>query len=143
MLLSQANGLRSERRPLDTEPWVKLHETVKAGTKSVLIPYAEALARKLPLSHFRVTRDFPQVLSLIKAHALLHSCRRDKGKGGEVIASVEDYRAIYDLIAGLLSQGLEAAVSDQILEVVEAVKKLQDVDQPIYPWEEPSEGTVS
>ena len=131
VLVSQATGSRSERRPLDIEPWVKLHAAVSAGNMSVEIPYAEALADKLPLSHFRVVRDFPQILSLIKAHALVHSCTRNRGEAGEVIATVPDYRAVYDLIAGPLSEGLEAAVPEQIRVVVEAVKALQETDQPV------------
>jgi hypothetical protein len=134
-LVSQALGSRVERRPLDVEPWCALHAMVSTGNKSVDIPYAEALAHRLPLSHFRVMRDFPQVLSLIKAHALMHQCTRDRGKDGEVIATVDDYRAVYDLVAGPLSQGLEAAVPDQIRVIVEAVKALLETDQPIAAWD--------
>lgn len=91
---------------------------------SVAIPFAEQLAHKLPLSHFRVQRDFPQVLSLIRAHALMHSCTRERDLDGRLIATIADYTAIYELIAEPLAQGLERAVPNAIRTVVEAVKKL-------------------
>jgi hypothetical protein len=137
-LLSQANGSKSERPPIDLTPWHALHEMVRDGIKLVDIPYAEELAQKLPLSHFRVMRDFPQVLSLIKAHALLHQDQRPKGENGEVIAILDDYRAVFDLVAEPLSQGLEAAVPEQIRTVVEAVDALQNEDQLEAPWGQPS-----
>jgi hypothetical protein len=134
-LINQALGLQTEKRPLDTEPWFDLHTMVGEGNLSVDIPYAEALANKLPLSHFRVMRDFPQVLSLIRAHALMHQCTRDRGVGGEVIATLDDYRAVYDLIAEPLAHGLEEAVPAQVRAVVEAVKKLQPELKSLAAWD--------
>ncbi|CAN5272222.1 hypothetical protein BH10PSE9_BH10PSE9_00590 [soil metagenome] len=134
-LVSQALGLKSIRRPLDTEPWYSLHDFVGSGNVSVDIPYAEVLANKLPLSHFKVMRDFPHVLSLIQAHALMHQCGRHQGEAGHVVATLEDYRAVYDLVASPLAQGLEAAVSEQVRGVVEAVRALLKTEQPIPLWE--------
>ena len=135
-LIGQATGFRSERRALDTEPWYALHEFVGRGSLSVDIPYARSLAEKLPLSHFRVQRDFPQVLSLIRAHALMHQFTRDRADGGKVVvANLDDYRAIHDLIADPLAQGLEEAVPKHIRALVEEVKKLQGSTQPTASWD--------
>ena len=124
-LVKQALGLQTEQQPLHTEPWFALHKMVGEGNLVVDIPYAGTLAKKLPLSHFRVMRDFPQVLSLIRAHALMHQCTRGRGDAGQVIATIADYKAVYDLIAEPLAQGLEEAVPDQIRVIVNKVKDLQ------------------
>lgn len=135
-LFKQALGLQTVERPIDLEPWFALHEMVGSGTLEVDIPFAQLLAQKLPLSHFRVMRDFPQVLSLIRAHALMHQCTRERGVRGQVIATLEDYRVVHDLIAGPLAQGLEEAVPDQVRMVVEAVKKLQGSTTDTMPWDQ-------
>ena len=124
-LVKQAEGFQTEQRPLDTDPWFALHDMVGKGDLSVEVPYAKELAKKLPVSHFRVMRDFPQVLALIRAHALLHQCTRQRDETGRVLATLDDYRAIHDLVAEPLAQGLEEAVPEQIRIVVEKVKELQ------------------
>lgn len=124
-LMSQAHLLQAEPRALDAEPWNELHEFVAKGDMSVLIPFSTAIVQRLPLTHFRVMRDFPQVVSLIRAHALMHQCTRERGDKGEVIATVADYQAVYDLISDPLAHGLEEAVPAQVRAVVEAVKALQ------------------
>lgn len=135
VLLKQALGQLSDDEPLDTEPWFALHELVRSGSLTVDIPFAKRLAEQLPLSHFRVMRDFPQVLSLIRAHALMHQCTRDRGADGRVIATIDDYRAVHDLIAEPLSQGLEEAVPESIRTVVEKVKELQGPNEVAVPWD--------
>ena len=67
-------------------------------------------------------RDFPKLLSLISAHALMHQCTRVT-VNGEVVATIDDYAAVFDLVSEPFSQGLEAAVPDRIRLVVEAVSK--------------------
>lgn len=125
-LVSQASRVRAEPEPFDMSPWHDLHEFVGNGSVSVDIPFTTAIVHRLPLTHFRVMRDFPQVLSLIRAHALMHQCTRERDANGSVIATAADYSAIYDLVAEPLAQGLEEAVPKAIRAVVEAVKKLQE-----------------
>jgi hypothetical protein len=124
-LVSQAQSSQSEKRQLDTKLWFALHEFIGSEDWSVVIPFSEQLARKLPLSHFRVMRDFPQILSLIKANALMHQLNRERTKDGEVIATLADYQVVYDLISGPLAQGLEEAVPETIRAVVEKVRALE------------------
>jgi hypothetical protein len=135
-LINQAIGTKSDHQPLDTEPWFALHRMVGESNLSVDIPFASALANKLPLHHFRVMRDFPQVLSLIRAHALMHSCTRERGTDDQVISTIADYAAVHNLIAEPLAQGLEEAVPEHVRAVVEAVRKLQGPEDPTaMPWE--------
>lgn len=122
-LLRQARGESTEINSRDLSRWHALHEYVCSGEVEVEIPYAEILADGMPHSHPRVQRDFPQLLSLIKAHTLLHQCTR-KQSGSSVIATLEDYANVHHLVAGPLAEGLEASVPDNVRKVVTAVKTL-------------------
>jgi hypothetical protein len=132
-LIAQAMGLETKEGPLDTEPWFALYDYVNSGSKMVVIPYAGEIARKLPKTHDRIKRDFPQVLSLIQASALMHSCRRDRDQDGRVVANVDDYALVRRLVNEPISHGLEVAVSDGIRNVVEGVQNLQSqLDTPFF-----------
>ncbi len=124
-LLSQAKGEKEKQQP-DLTRWHRFDDYISANVAPIIIPFAEDLANALPTTHFRVQRDFPQVLSLIQAHALLHMCTRPKTPDGEVLATLDDYSAVYALVNGPLSQGLEASVPDNIRIVVEAVAAMLD-----------------
>lgn len=128
VLLQQALGQREQDSALDPTPWFALHEFIELGDKKVDIPFAIDLAKKLPNTHYRVMRDFPHALALIRAHALLHQCNREISEGGSIIATIDDYRSVHSLIHEPFSQGLEEAVSASIRELVEKVKELQPKD---------------
>lgn len=121
-LLKQAAGARIEVSR-DLSQWHALHDFVCSGLRGVEIPFAETLANGMPTSHPRVQRDFPKLLSLIRAHALLHQCTRERD-GDRVVATLDDYAAVYKLVAGPMAEALEAAVPEHIRRVVEAVEAL-------------------
>jgi hypothetical protein len=104
-------GQIGRRRQLDTKPWFALHDFVGEGDHRVSIPWARRLVNKITTSHDRVMRDFKKVVSLIKAHALIHQHNRERRRG-RVVASRADYLAVRSLIEGPLSQGLENAVDE-------------------------------
>lgn len=103
-----------------------------AGTKRFSIPYADTLAEMANPRAVRLRRDFGVVLSLVGSHAILHQAERERDERGRVTATIEDYRAVYDLIIDILSQGVEASVSDIIRETVNALEELsQDDEEPV------------
>jgi hypothetical protein len=118
-LLIQAEQLEVPKP--DLSQWHILHKCICSNETRVVIPYAKHLANRMPLSHFRIQRDFPQLLSLIKAHALLHQCSRDRKIGG-LVATEADYKAVYHLVSEPFNQGLERTVAPRIREVVESVR---------------------
>ncbi len=124
-LLAQALGTNRKLAPLNTDAWFGLYGQIVESSKEVVIPFAAEIVRGLPTSHDRIKRDFPHVLSLIKAHALLHSATRGRNGDGAVIANVDDYAAVRDLVNEPISQGLQVAVADTIRAVVEGVQSLQ------------------
>ncbi|HXE73651.1 MAG TPA: hypothetical protein VNO81_13400, partial [Candidatus Nitrosotenuis sp.] len=109
----------------DLGPWVALQRWLEvAGERRVVVPFAPALAELANPKAVRLRRDFEQVLRLIQAHALLHQHHRPRDAEGRVVATLEDYRAVYDLVADLVNDQVEAAVSPAVREVVEAVNEL-------------------
>jgi hypothetical protein len=123
-LLEQALGTQRTATEVNFVPWHALHEFVGSNWRPVVIPYAKVLAERLPNSDFRVTRDFPQLLTLLRTHALMHQINRDTDSNGQVIANSDDYAVVYGLIHEQLAQGLDRAVPPHIRKLVETVKEM-------------------
>ena len=101
--------------------WIGFQETiVKVDVK---VPFARALAELIPPAATRLRRDFGAILGLIRAHALLHRVTRPKVPGG-ILATVEDYAAIRELVADLVSEGVGQTVRPETRETVAAVSRL-------------------
>jgi hypothetical protein len=110
---------------LDVGPWHALQRAIAFEPAPVLIPFARVLADLIPAVAVRLRRDFPTVLALIEAHALLHQATRMRTPEGAVMATFEDYSAVRELVANLISQGVDATVPKPIRETVIAVSELQ------------------
>ena len=91
---------------------------------AVNIPYAGILVDHLPVSHHRVMRDFPHVLSLISACALLHRSEREVDERQQVVADLDDYEIVRSLVVKHLAQGLDKSVHESVRDVVLSVEKL-------------------
>ena len=48
-------------------------------------------------------RDFGALLTLIRSHALLHQASRSRDQNGRVVATLDDYAVVHDLVADLLA----------------------------------------
>jgi hypothetical protein len=95
------------------------------GPCDVIIPFASKLAEPIPAMAVRLRRDFQTLLSLIKAHALLHQVNR-----GMIIATIDDYRAIRELMWPIIAESAEALVRKPIKETVYAVEDLLENINP-------------
>lgn len=111
-------------RCTDVSRWHELQRWLEAGTTSVTVPYARALAEAIPPIAVRLRRDFPAVLSLIKAHALLHRATRETTSDGAVVATVRDYATVRRLVSDLVSDSIGLTVTPSIRETVGAVGDL-------------------
>ena len=96
----------------------------------MVIPYAEELARQIPPVAVRLRRDFMAVLNLIRSHALLHQASRSRNKDGYIIADLDDYAAVRDLVSDAVSDGVGAIVAASVRETVQGVSKLIDQGNP-------------
>ncbi len=108
----------------DRSRWHALQEWLEGAEHRVTIPYAEVLAEKTGDVAVRLRRDFSVILSLIRAHAILHQATRERDTEGRIVATFEDYARISELVAGLIAEGVEATVPPTIRETVNGVAKL-------------------
>jgi DNA-binding transcriptional ArsR family regulator len=74
----------------------------------------------------RLRRDFGALLNLIRAHAVLHQASRDRDAKGRIVATIEDYVAVRELVVDLVGEGVETTVPKTVREAVEAVKRLRE-----------------
>jgi hypothetical protein len=108
----------------DLRRWHTLQQYLSLSEHRVVVPYAQALVGAVPPVAVRLRRDIPAVLNLVCAHALLHQTTRDRDDEGHLVATIEDYAVVYELVADLVSQGAEASVPTTVRETVEAVRSL-------------------
>jgi hypothetical protein len=90
----------------------------------VVVPFTRSLETylgKQPLGP-RVLRDFPRLLSLVKAVAVLRIAHRTLNLRGRLEAEVDDYRVVHDLLAE--SYEASAGASTRIRDAVTAVADL-------------------
>ena len=102
--------------------WLEYRRVEHRGHR-VVVPYVSALAELIPPLAVRLRRDFPALIALVKAHALLHQATRDRDESGAVIAMIQDYAVVRDLVADLFSEGIEATVAPAVRETVKAARK--------------------
>ena len=112
--------------------WHGLAEWIALGNKTVFVPYAPRLAKLIPPIAVRLRRDFSALLGLIAAHALLHRATRVEDEEGRILATIDDYSVIRDLVLCAMSEAVESAVDPKIRETVKAtaaiiVKKLAEI----------------
>jgi hypothetical protein len=110
----------------DLDSWHTLQQWLARAERRVTIPYAKELAAKIPPLAVRLRRDFGAVLNLIKAHALLHQANRERDREGRIIATIADYAIVRELVADLVSEGIEATVAPTVRETVATVGRLHD-----------------
>jgi len=108
----------------DLAEWRALQTWIGAQDNRVTIPFAPALADLVPPVAVRLRRDFSTVLNLVKAHAVLHQQTRELDDAGRIVATVEDYGVVRDLIADLVADEVGATVPATVVETVTAVDEL-------------------
>jgi hypothetical protein len=129
-----ASLARGREEGVDLTPWHALQEWLAspAAEHRVTIPYAPVLAELVPPVAVRLRRDFGALLNLIRAHAVLHQASRERNEDGHVVATIDDYARVRDLVHDLISEGIEATVPESVREVVEAAMRLhEEEDEPV------------
>ena len=114
----------------DLAPWHALQTWIAAGEHRITIPYWAELADLIPPVAVRLRRDIGAVRNLIKAHVLLHQANRERDAQGRLVAILNDYAVVRELVADILAEGLETTVSVTVREAVEAVIRLRDGGMP-------------
>jgi hypothetical protein len=102
-----------------------LQHWLATGERNVVVPFAEQLADRVLALAVRQRRDFGALLTLIRAHALLHRGSRSRNEAGSIVATVQDYAVVRALVADLFSEGIEATVPATVRETVDALVTLK------------------
>jgi hypothetical protein len=110
----------------DFATWHAFQVWLESAEHRVWIPYAKILAELIPPVAVRLRRDFGALLNLIRAHALLHQATRERDGEGRILATIEDYAAVRELVADLVSEGIEVTVPATVRETVGAVMRLRE-----------------
>ena len=113
----------------DLSQWQALQKWLATSTCEVDIPYAARLADIVPPIAVRLRRDFKTVLTLIRAHALLHQASRQKDADGSIAAEIADYASVRELVAELVAEGVDSTIKPEVRETVEAVADLLEDDR--------------
>lgn len=106
------------------EQWHALQTWLEQAEHRVVIPFAPFLAELIPPVAVRLRRDFPTILNLIKAHTILHQATRERDSAGPIVATIEDYAVVRELVGDLMAEGVEVSVPETIRETVAAVRAL-------------------
>lgn len=115
---------RPAQESLDLTPWISLQRWLANAEHRVVIPYSAELAERIPPVAVRLRRDFGQLLALIQAHAILHQGTRERDADGRIVATLEDYAVVRELVVETIAEGLEATVAPSVRETVKAVETL-------------------
>lgn len=127
-MMSNLRGHLSEPTEEELAPWHEAFNQAKADTESgvkVVVPYAERIIELLKVNHTRLMRDMPKVITLVKTLALLQADQRGRDSDGNIVATLDDYAQVREIVEEALSHGLEVAVPDGVRLVVEAVEVLE------------------
>lgn len=112
----------------ELEPWhaayFEARDYLKAGG-GVVVPYGGDIVNKLAVSNPRLMRDIPKVITLIQTLALLQADRRERDADGKIVATLEDYGHIREIVEEPLAYGLKQSIPDGVRRVVEAVDALK------------------
>ncbi|MBK7405064.1 MAG: helix-turn-helix domain-containing protein [Phycisphaerales bacterium] len=109
---------------VDYLPWLAFQEWLAIGERRLVVSFAEDLARSIPPVAVRLRRDFGSLLSLVKAHALLHQGTRERDAQGQIVATIADYAAVRELICDLIAEGIDSTVPPAIRETVSAIAQM-------------------
>ena len=112
---------------IDLGTWHALQHWLElAGTREVMIPYADKLGELVSDRAVRMRRDMSKILTLISAHAMLHQEQRERDDKGRIVAALADYTAVYDLVKEPIGEAIEASTSKTVRETVNKVAELLD-----------------
>ena len=110
-------------KQVDFSKWISLQQWLATLNSDVHIPFKKELMENIKPVALRTRRDAQAIVSLIQAHALLHAGSRKIMEDGRIVATLDDYRAVYSLAARLVTEAAEVSISQEIRDVVDVVLK--------------------
>lgn len=138
-----------DSRSIDVRPWHELQDWLEESWKPVVIPFGKALAEGISPSAVRLRRDAGALRGLIETVANMHQLHRRIDAQGRIVADIEDYAMVRELVEDLYADTLAATVRPEVRQTVNAVAALlEGRNEPVRQYElvEPlgiGKGTVS
>jgi hypothetical protein len=126
-ILRATGAIAADLAPTTIQPesWVAAQMVLQEEAPwDVAIPYAPALMELLPCQEVRVRRDGQTLLSLIRAHAILHHRHRETAVDGVLVSTIFDYEVVYDLVSDVFAASLTGGATAPVRETVERVRDL-------------------
>jgi len=126
VLLATGENINSDNRSngeKEIGKFLALQAWLAGANHEVVIPYAKRLVEMIPPVAVRLRRDITAILHLIMSHAILHQASRKQDDRGRIIATLEDYRAVRDIVGPIMSQALQVTASNTMRQTVEAVRE--------------------
>lgn len=108
----------------DLSEWHQLQSWLQTAEHRVTVPYAHRLAELVPPVAVRLRRDFGALLALVRTHAILHQQTRERDGEGRIVATLDDYAQVRELVAPIMAEGVGSTVAETVRETVEAVEVL-------------------
>jgi hypothetical protein len=122
--IAQAQAGQS-RATVDLAPFHALQEWLAvAGEQRVRVPWAAVLAEHVPVAAIRMRRDISKLFGLIAACALLYQAQRPREPDGAIVATLDDYALIRDLLAESFAAAQQEGLTGAQREAVETVTAL-------------------
>jgi hypothetical protein len=108
----------------DYGPMRGLHTYLAGQDNRVVVPFEDELTDRIDFRATQMRRDYDRIMDLVEAHAVLHQESRDRDADNHIIATLEDYEAVYELIGDIVGEASEVTVSDTVRETVQTVREL-------------------
>ena len=108
LAVARRNSPSPGKNIVDTKAIIDRHREFQRSLKTfeITIPYAVALAEKMPTGRIETRRAITQVLTTIKAIALLHQHQREASPQGRIEATIQDYEVARRLLLKPLSKSI-------------------------------------
>jgi hypothetical protein len=99
---------------------------------NVVVPFVKSLADIIAQKATapRILRDFARLLSLVKSVAVLRQAHRQWDAKGRLIATVEDYATVHDLVGPMYEATLTGATKE-MRETVQAIEEMLSREQNV------------
>jgi hypothetical protein len=109
---------------MDVAPWVEYQEWLVGQNHRAVIPFSRKIVTFINSPVNRMKRDMNSLWRLIKTSAIIHQAHRSIDDQGNIVATLDDYEMVRDLIENIISEGSSASVNPGVIGVVHAVAEL-------------------
>lgn len=123
IIQEQAAKAKGQRRvSVDLTPFHALQEWLSLTPEpDIRIPFAATLGRLVTCDEVRIRRDFPKLVALTSACALLRQVHRERDADEAILATLDDYATVRELLAESFAAAQQDGLTDKQRDAVNAV----------------------